>query len=226
MRRVAAGFASELVGDTQIKSAPPPIFLVASDAFAPPTPHVGLFQQFKHFTIGRIEASVAVGAAVKCGFAETSAHAAKAFLAAPFFQAAGRRLEADDFPLCAFVIDDVVRAKLAQGEEARAGNKLAIVAWNPSTHGQRWEIIARQKSFTGEIPIWVKITFLAVGGYLPEQIELAQRLLLPPSCRFLIVTLACASKRNLRLGKLADGGAEQFTPAVKGAVEIRRVLRQ
>ena len=57
---------------------------------------------------------------------------------------------------------------------------------------------------------------------MPEQIELAQRFLLPPPRLFLIVALAGATKRNLRLGKLANGGAKQFAPAVEGAVEIHR----
>ena len=56
----AARFTGELVGNPQIKSAPPPIFLVASDAFAPPTAHVGLFQQFKQFAVRGIEAGIAV----------------------------------------------------------------------------------------------------------------------------------------------------------------------
>ncbi len=113
--------------------------------------------------VSGIEASVAIGTAVECGFAETAADTAESLLAAPFFKTARRRLEADDFPLRPLVVQDVVGAKFAESKESRAGDELPVVARHPGANGQRREVVTRQEALAGEVSVGVEVGFLTIG---------------------------------------------------------------
>ncbi len=116
--------------------APPPaLLLVGGDPGSAPHPHIWHFQDRGHRAVVGMEPGTADGTDVQIGFAEHTAALAKAFLAAPLIQAAGRRLEGHTFPLRPLVVEEVVRRELADGQKARTGDELAFLsARNPGPH--------------------------------------------------------------------------------------------
>ena len=136
------GLFSKLEASFQFIAAPPAFFFIARDAFAPPGADVWHIQQVNLKTILPIESRFANGTKIKRVAAEGATCSAKPLHFPTFVEPARRRLEADNLPLRTFVVQNVPRCKLAQGEEPRTCDEFAIVSRYPGANGQRRKVVA------------------------------------------------------------------------------------
>ena len=99
-------------------------------------------------------------------------------------------------------------------------------AFPPAGHScpyrQRREVVARQESFAGEIPVGIKVAFLTGGVDLQQQIALAESLLLSGRRLRLLIRAPRPQQRVLRLDQLTRRSAIQLPLAVKSPVEVLR----
>lgn len=215
-----SSFLGELEAGFQLVAAPAPLFFVAGDALAPAGSDVGHFEEGDDLAIASVEADLADRAEVERGLAEGSAGTAEAQGPPPLVQASRRGLEAGDLPLVAFVVEDVARREFAQGEEARVDDEFAFSSRDPGPHGEGREVVARQEAFAGEVAVGVEVAFLAGDFELPQEVQLAERLVVLGSGLLLVFSAPRPEEGVLGHLELALRGAVEVAPAVEGTVEF------
>src|SRR5207302_968672 len=155
-RASLTGRAAEVRRD--LVPLPAALFLITRDAFA------ALRGDRRHLEeLGDELALIAVepGAAVLAqvhqrgiALVEVAARLAQLGPHEPALCRARRQETAGHRVLAALVVDDVPGAELAQREETRAGDELALVRAmrrDEGAHRQAREVVARQESFAGEV---------------------------------------------------------------------------
>jgi len=116
-----SGFLGELEAGLEVVAAAAALFFVAGDAFAAAGADVGHFEEGDDLAVVAVEARLADGAEVERGLAVGAAGAAEALGPPPLVQASGRGLEGGDLPLGAFVVEDVVGARIPAGRGSGGG---------------------------------------------------------------------------------------------------------
>ena len=63
--------------------------------------------------------------------------------------------------LSAFMVDLVARTKLRKSEETRTVYEVNGVAnHHRCPHWEAWEVVTRQESLSGQIPVWIEVRFI------------------------------------------------------------------
>ena len=215
----------ELERGLQIIPAPPPLLFVACDPLSPAAPHIRHIQQQREQTVLAIEPSIAPGTEIQRIVAERPTGAAKAATAPPLIQPPRWRLKTRHLPLRSLMVKDVARRELAQRQEARTRDELAVIPGHPGPYRQGREIVAGQESLTGKIPVRIEVAFFPARVDLPKQIQLTECLVLSPPRIVLLVASPGAPQGVLRLHQLPCRRPVQLSPSVERPVELRRRLR-
>src|SRR5205823_5412078 len=119
-----APIGRKLVTRLDLEAAATAFFLVACDALAALQAYVGHLKQRGKEAVLAVESRLASWAHVAGLLAVRTTRPAKPPSHTAVMQTTWRHLKSDDLPLGAFVVQDVGRGELAQGQEARASDEL------------------------------------------------------------------------------------------------------
>ncbi len=140
----------------------------------------------------------------------------------------GRELDLVDLVALPFVVDQRAGAELADRDEARAVDELAVAGHAPTpgdigAQRQTRERVARQEALGGEVAVGVEVALLVVGLVVAQQAELIE--CLPPACFGHLAGVRAAGVVEadpVLLVDLGRGDPVQLAPPVQRPVELPR----